>query len=119
MQQEVLDKVAALVGELEEIEVEWHCFDGEVWPFKAGEPFRGGGGTSFQIIDDHVNGGGFRNGSSTPCCEEDLDFVLVITDGYAPHITPKNPDKYIWLITPNGDEWPGQSNMSCRVIDLI
>lgn len=118
MQQEVLDKVAALVGELEEIDVEWHCFDGDVWPFTAGEPFRGGGGTSFQIIDDHVTNGGYRNGTSTPCCDENLDFVLVITDGYAPHISPKNPDNYIWLITPGGDEWPSQANMSCRVIEL-
>jgi hypothetical protein len=107
MHQTFLDKVAALIGELDNIEIEWHSFDGEVWPFEAGEGFRGGGGTSFQIIDDHVQ-----------TLEEEQDFVLVITDGYAPHITPTDPDKWIWLISPGGDCWPQDAGMLCREVDL-
>lgn len=118
MQQEVLDKVASLIGELDNIEIEWHSFDGEVWPFSSGEPFVGGGGTSFQIIDDHLQEGGLRKGSSDPCCEDDQDFVLVITDGYAPEINPRDPDRWIWLIVPGGSPWPQDRGMSCRSIDL-
>ena len=119
MSSEVLDRVASLIGELDNIEVEWHSFDGEVWPFVLGEGFKGGGGTSFQIIDDHLQDGGLKHGAEDPCCEDDQDFVLVITDGYAPHIVPTDPDKWIWLITPGGDNWPEQGGMSSRVIDLI
>ena len=118
MQPAILDRVAALIGELDNIEVEWHSFDGEVWPFVVGEGFKGGGGTSFQIIDDHIQEGSPRNGEAEPCCEEEQDFVLVITDGYAPHIIPREPDKWIWLITPGGDPWPLDSGMSCREVEL-
>lgn len=119
MQSEVLDSVSAMIGELDNIEIEWHSFDGEVWPFNVGEGFRGGGGTSFQIIDDHVQEGGLKQGSKEACCEDDLDFVLVVTDGYAPHITPVDPDMWIWLVTPGGDSWPENAGMSCRVIDFV
>jgi hypothetical protein len=118
MQPAILDRVAALIGELDNIEVEWHSFDGEVWPFVIGEGFKGGGGTSFQIIDDHIQEGAPRHGEAEPCCEEEQDFVLVITDGYAPHIMPREPDKWIWLITPGGDPWPLDAGMSCREVEL-
>jgi hypothetical protein len=118
MHQAVLDGVAALIGELENIEIEWHSFDGEVWPFEIGEGFRGGGGTSFQIIDDHLAEGGTQSDHGDGCCEDDQDFVLVITDGYAPKIHPREADKWIWLITPGGDPWPLDAGMSCREVDI-
>lgn len=118
MQPQVLERVAALIGELDNIEIEWHSFDGEVWPFNTGDDFKGGGGTSFQIIDDHVREGSPRSGEVEGCCEEDQDFILVITDGYAPHIIPRESDKWIWLITPGGDSWPLDAGMSCREVDL-
>jgi hypothetical protein len=118
MHQGFLDRVAAIIGDMDNLEIEWHSFDGEVWPFHIGEGFRGGGGTSFQIIDDHVAEGGQRQGCDEPCCEDDPDFVLVITDGYAPHIMPNDADRWIWLITPGGDSWPQDAGMSCREIDL-
>lgn len=117
MHQDILDKVAALIGDMDDMTVDWHSFDGEVWPFKVGEGFKGGGGTSFQIIDDHVCDPDNRpNGEE--CCEEDPDFVLVITDGYAPEITPQDADRWIWLITPGGTSWPLDRGMSCREIDI-
>jgi len=117
MQQEVLDRVAAMIGELDNIEVEWHSFDGEVWPFTVGEGFKGGGGTSFQIIDDHLQQGGHSDDGES-CCEDDQDFVLVITDGYAPEILPTDSDRWIWLITPGGSTWPLDAGMPCREVDM-
>ena len=117
MSSEVLEKISNLIGELDNIVVEWHSFDGEVWPFEAGNEFHGGGGTSFQIIDDHLQEGNSSNSNGEHCCDEDQDFVLVLTDGYAPHITQTDPDKWIWLIVPGGDAWPMNAGMSCREID--
>lgn len=114
----VLAKIANLIGDIEDIDVEWHSFDGEIWPFQVGDAFVGGGGTSFQIIEDHVQSGGIVANTNTPCCEEELDFVLVITDGYAPEIVPSEANKWIWLIVPGGTTWPGDRDMLCREIDL-
>jgi len=118
MSQGVLDRVAALIGDIDNVEVEWHSFDGAVWPFVIGEGFKGGGGTSFQVIDDHLLEGGTPDTTGDACCDEEQDFVLVITDGYAPHIVPRDDGKWIWLITPGGDSWPQDAGMSCREIDL-
>lgn len=117
MTQDVLDKVASLIGDMDDMTVDWHSFDGEVWPFVVGEGFKGGGGTSFAIIDEHVSNPDDRPGEHE-CCQEDPDFVLVITDGYAPEIVPVDPDRWIWLITPGGSAWPQDRGMSCREIDL-
>jgi len=107
MHPDVLRQVADLIGDDDEMEIEWHSFDGVVMPFEPGQPILGGGGTSFQIIEEHVAEK-----------EEDQDFVLVITDGYAPHITPRDPNIWVWLIVPDGDPWPAEAGMSCRQIDL-
>ena len=107
MHPDVLRQIADLIGDDDEMEIEWHSFDGVVMPFEPGQPILGGGGTSFQIIEEHVYDK-----------EDDQDFVLVITDGYAPHITPRDPGIWVWLIVPGGDPWPGNEGMSCREIDL-
>ena len=119
MQQEVLDRVSGMIGDLDNITVEWHSFDGSVWPFATGEGFKGGGGTSFHIIEDHIVNQTLADGSTEYCCDDDLDFVLVITDGYAPELLPSDPDKWIWLIVPGGTTWPLDAGMSCREIDPI
>ena len=109
MMQSVLDKVASLVGETDNLEVTWVCFDGAVWPFKAGEAFQGGGGTNCQLVDHWIEDN----------YDDDPDFVLVITDGYFSHFTPRDPDAWIWLITPGGDSWPEKWNppMATRELD--
>jgi predicted metal-dependent peptidase len=119
MHQEVLDRVSGMIGDLDNITVEWHSFDGSVWPFATGEGFKGGGGTSFHVIEDHIVNHTLADGSTEACCDDDLDFVLVLTDGYAPELIPSDPDKWIWLIVPGGTTWPLDSGMSCREIDPI
>jgi hypothetical protein len=92
-----------LVGSIDGVDAHWLSFDGVVMPFQPGEPVRGGGGTSFQAVADYVEG---RTAVGGARFEERPDAVLVLTDGHAPHITPAEPDKWIWLITPGGDDWP-------------
>ncbi|MEV6104802.1 hypothetical protein AB0M28_08815 [Streptomyces sp. NPDC051940] len=92
-----------LVGRIDGVEAHWLSFDGVVMPFKAGERVYGGGGTSFQAVADYVEG---RTAVDGEFFDEKPDAVVVLTDGYAPHITPAEPDKWIWLITEGGDDWP-------------
>ncbi|MFG2820520.1 hypothetical protein ACGFX4_13950 [Kitasatospora sp. NPDC048365] len=110
----VVEWLTELVGRIDGVEAHWLSFDGVVMPFRPGERVYGGGGTSFQAVADHVEG-------RTPTAEgrvfeERPDAVVVLTDGYAPHITPAEPDKWIWLITEGGDDWPDHHTpqMACH-----
>lgn len=116
MPQTLLDKLAALVGTSENLEVTWVCWDGDVWPFKPGEALRGGGGTNCQRFDDWI-AEQVDNGT----LEQAPDFVLCVTDGYFTKFTPRDPEAWIWLITPDGDPWPQswQPPMTCRQIDIV
>lgn len=104
MSRSVLDQIAPLINDTPELETSFFDFDSAVAPI--GEYIRDGGGTSFQCIDDHVN-----------AQDDDPDFVLVITDGYAPHIVPKDPTRWIWLIVPGGDDWPSSMGMASRPLE--
>jgi Putative metallopeptidase domain len=110
----VIDWLTELVGAIAGVEAHWLSFDGAVMPFRPGERVYGGGGTSFAAVADYVEG-------RTPLddgrfFEERPDAVVVLTDGYAPHITPAEPDKWIWLITEGGDDWPDAHHppMACH-----
>lgn len=111
----VVDWVASLVGQLDGVEAHWLSFDAAVAPFDPGGALLGGGGTSFQAVADYLEGrtpspvNGEKFG-------EQLDAVIMVTDGYAPHITPEESDKWIWLITEQGDDWPEHHNpqMACH-----
>jgi predicted metal-dependent peptidase len=92
-----------LVGGIDGVQAHWLAFDAVVMPFKPGEPVHGGGGTSFQAVVDHVEG---RSTVDGEYLEERPDAVVVLTDGHAPHVTPAEPDRWIWLITEGGDDWP-------------
>jgi predicted metal-dependent peptidase len=118
MPSHVVDWLASLVGQLDGVEAHWLSFDAVVAPFQPGEPLYGGGGTSFQAVADYLEGrtvlgSGPRAGEPF---DEQLDAVVMVTDGYAPHITPEEPDKWIWLITEAGDDWPEQHRpeMACH-----
>lgn len=113
MPQGVVEWMTELVGQIDGVEAHWLAFDGVVMPFRPGEAVRGGGGTSFQAVVDHVEG---RSTVDGQVFDERVDAVVVLTDGHAPHVTPAEPDKWIWLITPDGDDWPDAHDppMACH-----
>lgn len=102
-----------LVGRIDRVRAHWLSFDAVVMPFRPGERVFGGGGTSFQAVADYVEGRSEVRGARF---EEQVDAVVMLTDGHAPHITPAEPDKWIWLITQGGDDWPDRHRpqMSCH-----
>ncbi|WP_329348559.1 hypothetical protein OG226_09285 [Streptomyces sp. NBC_01261] len=113
MPHRVITWLTELVGRIDGVEAHWLSFDAVVMPFRPGERVYGGGGTSFQVVADYVEGRTEVNGRRfdvTP------DAVVVLTDGYAPPVTPAEPDKWIWLITEGGSEWPETHNpaMDCH-----
>ncbi|MBE8516290.1 hypothetical protein ILP97_01960 [Amycolatopsis sp. H6(2020)] len=99
----VVDWMTELVGGIDGVQAHWLAFDGVVMPFRPGEPVLGGGGTSFQAVVDYVEG---RSTVEERYFEERPDAVVMLTDGYAPPVTPAEPDRWIWLITEGGDDWP-------------
>ncbi|MER5261701.1 hypothetical protein ABTZ99_06405 [Actinosynnema sp. NPDC002837] len=109
----VVEWMTELVGRIEGVEAHWLSFDGVVMPFEPGQAVLGGGGTSFQAVVDYVEG---RTALDGVPFEERADAVVVLTDGHAPHVTPAEPDKWIWLITPSGDDWPDAHDppMACH-----
>lgn len=114
MSQEFLNRFFKITGQT--VGVEWVdlSFDAVVMPYQAGERVYGGGGTSFKIVQDYVEGNLEVNGKKF---DGRYDAVLMVTDGYAPHITPKEPGKWIWLVTEDGDMWM-DGKMLCHRIDL-
>ncbi len=103
MPDSVVEWMIELVGGIDGVQAHWLSFDGVVMPFRPGERVLGGGGTSFQAVVDYVEGRSTVDGKPF---EESPDAVVVLTDGYAPHVTPADPDRWIWLITEGGDDWP-------------
>ena len=113
MPEHVVTWLTELVGQIDGVRAHWLSFDAVVMPFRPGERVYGGGGTRFQVVADYVEGRSEVRGARF---EERVDAVVMLTDGYAPHITPAEPDKWIWLITEHGDDWPDshQPPMSCH-----
>ncbi|MFF9909607.1 hypothetical protein [Streptomyces sp. NPDC013457] len=113
MPDHVVGWLTELVGGIDGVEAHWLSFDAVVMPFRPGERVYGGGGTSFQAVADYVEGRTLVDGRPF---EENPDAVVMLTDGYAPPITPAEPDKWIWLITEGGDDWPDSHTtaMACH-----
>jgi len=113
MSDPVVDWLTTLVGQTDGVESHWLGFDGVVQPFVPGERVLGGGGTDFQNVVDYAEG---RTGSNGMRLEEEPDAVIVVTDGYAQPVTPAEPDRWIWLITDDGDDWPDRHHppMACH-----
>ena len=109
----VVEWMTDLVGGIDGVQAHWLSFDGVVMPFRPGESVFGGGGTSFQAVVDYVEG---RSTVEGKYFEERPDAVVMLTDGYAPHVTPAEPDQWIWLITEHGDDWPDAHtpSMACH-----
>lgn len=84
------------------------CFDTRVYEtsLKTGKLY-GFGGTSFYIIEDHIQ---------KLIIEENIKYpkaVFIITDGWGSHVKPEQPDKWYWFIThPGSDSYiPEKSNI--------
>jgi predicted metal-dependent peptidase len=107
----VITRVASLVGEIPNTTVHWRAFDATVYEFAPGDELKGGGGTSFDIIQAHLEKESLEEGY-------DPDAILVLTDGYAPHIYPADSEKWIWLITHGGDTWPMDKGMDCIEVEI-
>ncbi|WP_034518493.1 DUF2201 family putative metallopeptidase [Actinomadura rifamycini] len=106
----VVEWLAALVGRIDGVEADWVAFDATVKPFVPGEPLRGGGGTSFRAVQAYAESR-----------DDPVDAVVVVTDGHAERIAPAEPGKWIWLITPGGDEWPEHRDppMACHRVEPV
>ncbi|MGW5472042.1 DUF2201 family putative metallopeptidase [Streptomyces chartreusis] len=113
MPDRVIDWLTELVGRIDGVEAHWLSFDAVVMPFAPGGRVYGGGGTSFHVVADYVEG---RTEVSGRRLDVVPDAVVVLTDGHAPPITPAEPEKWIWLITEGGSEWPERHNpaMDCH-----
>ncbi|WP_330174693.1 hypothetical protein OG875_14770 [Streptomyces sp. NBC_01498] len=113
MPRRVIDWLVTLIGRTDGVETHWLSFDGEVMPFVAGERVRGGGGTDFGKVVEYVEG---RREAGGRRCEAEPDAVIMVTDGYAPQVTPARPEHWIWLITDGGDDWPERHSppMACH-----
>ncbi|GAA2213760.1 hypothetical protein GCM10009850_092230 [Nonomuraea monospora] len=109
----VVEWLTTLVGRTDGVETHWLSFDGEVMPFVAGERVLGGGGTNFQNVVDYAEG---RLQVAGRAFEHRPDAVIMVTDGYAPAVTPSDPGRWIWLITDGGSTWPETHNppMACH-----
>lgn len=105
---ETCNRVAQLVGRSRDIEASYFSFDTELHALKPGEPLKGGGGTCFEPIVEKVRDED-RN--------EPFDAVIVVTDGYAPQVEPRDKYKWVWVITQDGDTWPATRGMRCVEID--
>lgn len=101
MRDDVLEFVRKRVGEEDGLEVEYLNFDTCVYPVEADKPFTGGGGTDCQCVLDYVDQ-----------MEQAPDFVVMVTDGFMAERIPKDPDKWVWLITPGGAQWPAKHGMA-------
>ncbi|NRQ32592.1 hypothetical protein HII36_12185 [Nonomuraea sp. NN258] len=113
MPDRVVRWLTELVGRIDGVEAHWLSFDGAIMPFRPGERVHGGGGTNFALVRDYVEG---RHPVAGERFDEHPDAVIVLTDGHAPPIVPAEPDKWIWLITPDGDDWPERQRppMACH-----
>lgn len=115
MPQEVIDKVASMVGKIPNTEVHWHWFDASVGPFEPGGEILGGGGTSFDVIESHLLS---RGEGEHRCCRRYPDFVVVLTDGFAPEMMPSRPQRWVWLVTKGGSMWPFDKGMAAYQVDI-
>ncbi|GAA3734108.1 hypothetical protein GCM10022225_15560 [Plantactinospora mayteni] len=113
MPDRVVEWLTTLVGQTDGVESHWLSFDGRVTPFVPGERVTGGGGTNFQNVVDYAEGRVEVDGKRF---ELEPDAIIMVTDGYAPAVTPAQPDRWIWLITDDGDDWPERHHppMACH-----
>jgi hypothetical protein len=106
----VIDQIAEMVGRTK-AEVTWLNFDADCVKRELGDGFVGGGGTDAETVDTWISE---NMGTKKP------DFVLVVTDGYFRHFTPKaaKPAKWMWLVTQDGDMWMKNHSTPMKAVQL-
>lgn len=88
---------AALSLPAERFNVRLFCFDTTVQETTLeSRKIYGGGGTSFSIMEKHIQNEISKTGVKYP------EAVFVITDGYGDNIKPAVPSKWYWFITQGG-----------------
>lgn len=74
--------------------IRMHSFDDRIYQVKLTDnSIRGGGGTSFSIIEDYIQKEIKQTGSKYP------EAVFVITDGYGNMVSPEYPKKWHWFLS--------------------
>lgn len=116
MPNDVISWVADLVGEIPGCYARWYMFDGVVMKLVPGETVMGGGGTNFQNCVDVSEGNQMVPGDDDRDGEPDA--IIMLTDGYATHVAPQDPEKWIWLITKGGDTWPESAPVPMKTIEI-
>jgi hypothetical protein len=103
-----LEQITRRIGKTK-AKVQWLWWDGVAAPFKPGDPMVGGGGTDCRVVDQWIADNMRRH----------PDFVAVITDGYFTHFTPRQPSKWVWLVTKDGDDWMSTGRDGIPVMKTI
>lgn len=109
MHDKVLSVLATLVGQTDELIVDWHSWDGSVKKYTPGDPaWLGGGGTTFDCIVAHLQDGILDDGTSCDCDapNDEPDWVLIVTDGLAAPTRFEAPERVVVLLVPGGDPNP-------------
>lgn len=85
------EMVSTCATELERkgLSVKRFWFDTRVYPTERNR-WHGGGGTDFNCVINHAEK------------ENNVDFYLVITDGFSCEVCARQPRKWLWLITDGG-----------------
>lgn len=77
---------------IKSISFDTQCYEYDI---KSGERPNGGGGTRFDIIEEHIK----ENFKTYPKC------VIVLTDGHGNEVKPKHKDRWIWLLYSGTDDF--------------
>lgn len=88
---------AALSLPDDRFDIRLFCFDTTVQETTLeSRKIYGGGGTSFSILEAHIQKEIKEKGEKYP------EAVFVITDGYGDRVAPEKPEKWYWFITAGG-----------------
>ncbi len=91
---------AAMSLPTERFDIRLFCFDTTVVETTlASQKIYGGGGTSFSILEAHIQKEiqqGVNGNTKYP------EAVFVITDGYGDRVSPEKPEKWYWFLTAGG-----------------
>lgn len=83
----------------ERFDVRMFCFDDVVMETTLeSRKIREGGGTSFNIIENHIQHAVKTEGIEYP------EAVFIITDGHGDHVQPLKPQNWYWFLTNGGSQ---------------